>query len=371
MSRIAHRLLVILGGVLTLTSGLSLAAHAQSGTSSWSHRTKPQTPSSDVPRGTGGTRKPVVPLRQTVTAGGKQRRKPLGPATAPASGENAAYIAFDQGQYLTALKLAAAAAKKGDATAHTLVARIHAEGLGVPKNEKLAAQWYEQAAKLGDTEAMFAWGVMLAAGTGVKKDRARAADLFEKAAMKGHAYAHYNLGLLFLTGDGKPENPRRAALHLEYAASRGILEAQYDLATLYQKGHGVDADAFKAAYWIRQAAARGHPAAQYDYAIILLRGQGLNEDRPLAVDYLRNSAARGLPGAQNRLAHIYLEGKLVNRDELQAAKWRLLARTSGVKDDALDAVIAKLPAKVRRAAETEAQSYQERQALELPDSAPK
>ena len=345
-------------------------AEAQTGSSAWITRKQPETPKSDVPRAKETKRTPVETLRkgQMPAGRGTKSGQPgrLGPATAMPSGDDAAYIAFAMGQYLTALRLAAEAAKKGEATAHTLVGRIHADGLGVPQNPALAAQWYARGAELGDVEAAFSYGVLLAAGKGVKKDRAKAGAMFEAAAKKGHPYAHYNLALLFLSGDGKPENPRRAALHLEYAASKGVTEAQYDLATLYQKGHGVAPDAYKAAYWIRQAAEGGMAAAQYDYALMLLRGQGLNADQPKAVDYLKAAAGHGLPGAQNRLAHIYFAGVTVNRDPVEATKWRLLAQAGGGEDKGLDTKIAGLPVKVRQEAERAADAYREQMAVGTP-----
>jgi TPR repeat protein len=141
-------------------------------------------------------------------------------------GENAAYEAFDQGKYLTALALAQEAAGVGDPQAHALVGRIYAEGLGVGKDEITAARWYARAAELGDVPSMVTFGNMLAEGRGVGKDRAKAAELYEKAAMTGDPLANYNLGLLFLRGDGKPENPSRAAQHIGYAAEKGIAAAQ-------------------------------------------------------------------------------------------------------------------------------------------------
>ena len=94
---------------------------------------------------------------------------PTTPSEPQRPGENAAYDAFDQGQYLTALSLAEEAAKHGDPQAHTLIGRIYADGLGVPKDESAAARWYARAAELGDTPAMLLLGTMLAEGRGVKK----------------------------------------------------------------------------------------------------------------------------------------------------------------------------------------------------------
>ena len=46
------------------------------------------------------------------------------PSTVPATGDDAAYTAFDQGRYLTALKLAEEAAQRGEPQASTLIGRI-------------------------------------------------------------------------------------------------------------------------------------------------------------------------------------------------------------------------------------------------------
>jgi len=281
----------------------------------------------------------------------------------PATGEDAAYIAFEQGRYLTALDLAERAAKKGEPQAHTLIGRIYAEGLGVPKDEVVAAQWYAKGAELGDIEAAFSLGLLLAEGRGVKKDREAAARMFEIAAAKGHPYANYNLGLMFLDGDGKPENPVRGALHIRYAAEQGVVAAQYDLAVLYQTGHGVEPDAYQAALWMRKAAEQGLLEAEYDYALMLLRGFGLNSEMPKAVHYLRSAAEKGFPGAQNRLAHLLASDERGEPNLIEAAKWRILAKEGGIEDEALDKMVASLPPDARIAAEKAAYEWRERAAV--------
>lgn len=352
---------VLVPCVMALVCLVSIStAHAETGSSSWSKRVTPQAggrrptargPEDAAPRSlTGQT---LRPARGTST--------PLGSTLFEPSGKDAAYIAFEQGQYLTALKLASERAKNDDPQAHTLLGRLYARGLGVPRDELKAAQYYRRGAQLGDTEAMFAFGVILAAGTSIKKDPEGAAQMFEQAAKRGHPAAHYNLALLFLTGKGKPENPIRAAQHLEYAARKGLAEAQYDLATLYHKGHGVEPNAFKAAQWLRQAAESGMASAQFEYAVALLQGRGLNADKPKIIDYLTAAADAGVGGAQLRLAHIYATGiPGTSRNMEEAAKWHEIARTSGIADKQLDAIIQKFPAKIRRQAAAAASAYRDR-----------
>ncbi|MBL8564157.1 MAG: SEL1-like repeat protein [Hyphomicrobiaceae bacterium] len=301
--------------------------------------------------------------KKSGTPGVAPAARPGGKSTPP-SGEDDAYLAFDQGRYLTALKLAQALAEKGDAAAHMLVARIHAEGLGVPANPQLAAQWMKRASDLGDINATFSYGVLLAEGRGVEKNRKVAAEHFEKAARTGHPAANYNLGLLFLRGDGKPENPYRAAQHLTYAAEKGIPEAQYDLASLYQNGVGVQPNALEASKWLKLAAEQGMAAAQFEYAVMLLRGLGLTADEPKAASLLRSAADKNVAGAQNRLAHLYVEGIGVEKSATEAAKWRLIAKASGIETDkVLDELISKLPKAERSKAEAEAAQWREKRGL--------
>lgn len=358
----------LLAGALLLAISTACAgpAMAETGVSSWFQQLIPQRSRKTRPVAKPAAQPSVTLGRQAPVKNSRLKRVPLGKTLVVPSGEDAAYIAFDQGQYLTALRLAEAKAKQNDPQAHTLIARLYADGLGVPKDELKAAKWYRRGAELGDIEAMFAFGVMLISGSAIKRDAVGAGQMFERAARKGHAQAHYNLGLLFLSGKGKPENPYRAAQHLNFAARKGIVEAQYDLAALYQRGHGVKPDAFKAASWLRRAAEKGLAAAQYEYAVALLRGRGFNADRPKAIDYLTAAADKGVAGAQNRLAHVYALGITgLAKNPVEAAKWRLIARGNGIKDKALDAQIAKYPKRVLAAAEAAARRFGERSLVGL------
>lgn len=358
-------LIAFLAAASALVAG---GAHAE--TSSWVQRDGEAQPgkSADA-KPSGALSGPTVSThgkKTKTTSPPKPAARPaVGPhSTKPATGEDDPYLAFDQGRFLTALKLAEALAAKGDASAHTLVARIHGEGLGVPRNEPMAAQWMKRAAELGDINAVFSWGAMLAAGQGVEKDRKAAAEMFEKAARTGHPAANYNLGLLFLRGDGKPENPYRAAQHLTYAAEKGVVEAQYDLAGLYQSGAGVQPNALEASKWLRAAAEQGMPAAQFEYAVMLLKGLGLTADEPKAIQYLQAAADKDVAAAQNRLAHVYLEGVGVEKSAVEAAKWRMIAKAAGMPDDkVLDEVVAKLSKADRAKAETAAAEWRDKSLL--------
>jgi TPR repeat protein len=316
---------------------------------------------SPVPSSAAGTQvpfetqlKPSLPA-PAPTAGASEYAK------AQSTGDDAAYEAFDQGKYLTALDLTQKAAEKGDPQAHTLAGRIYAEGVGVPQNFSLAARWYARAAELGDVEGAFAYGLMLAKGQGVQKDLEAAARLFEAAAAHRHPLANYNLALLFLSGEGKPQNPYRAFGHMLFAAEAGVAAAQYDLGGLYATGTGVDPpNAFEAAKWIGKAAAAGHADAQVEYAVLLFRGHGVPPDQKHGAQLFRAAAEKGVVIAQIRLARCYANGAGVDKDLVQAAKWHLMAKAAGGEDESLDKLVAKLSKADRAKAEKAAEEWRER-----------
>src|SRR5690606_9290025 len=119
----------------------------------------------------------------------------------------------------------------------------------------------------------------------------------------------------------------------------------------------------QAARWMRRAAEQGLIEAEYDYALMLLRGFGLNADVPKAVDYLRSASEKGFAGAQNRLAHLLADDEHGGPDLVEAAKWRILARESGIEDSKLDELIAQLSPDNQLSAERAAEEWRERVAV--------
>ena len=359
----------------------SVHAQQQKGeTSGWQQRLSPA-PKPAPKAGTKVRSSKVDPAQAPKAALGHPAaaasRPSLGPTTSPtrsdaaasAPGSDAAYEAFDQGKYLTALALAAKQAEAGDAIAHTLVARIHAEGLGVPQDAKLAAQWYARGAELGDPEAALGLGTLYARGDGVAQDYGKAAELFEKAAAKGHAEAAYNLALLFLAGKGKAELPQRGFMLMTYAAEKGVTAAMYDLGTLYATGTGTTANVFEAAKWIGKAANEGYPEAEVEFAVILLKDHDVPADqreklRRRGFELLSSASRKGLIVAQNRLAHCYDQGIGTAKNPLEAAKWHLVAKAGGYEDAGLDKLVAGLSPADRRKATAAAAEWREQMLLE-------
>lgn len=271
--------------------------------------------------------------------------------TASASTSDPAYAAFDQGRYILAIKEAKKAAAKGESQAFTLLGRIYSEGLGVPRDLKEAARWYQQGAGKGDVDSQFSLALMLAQGRGLQRNDALAADLFQQAADKGHIEAQYNMALIYSEGLGRTQDHTQAAKYLKLAAQNGNIKAQYDLGTFYALGQGVQKNPQLAQQWTKKAADGGLPNAQVEYAIMLVKGVTLSETDKLrmkenpelrkpidieAAKYLKMAADKGNAVAQNRLARLYYFGFGVQKNIMEAAKWHFIARAQGISDGKLD-----------------------------------
>lgn len=153
------------------------------------------------------------------------------------------------------------AADGGIAPAMHSLGIFYMKGLGgLTANEATAVQWFRKAAEADDTEAMVMLATLHDEGRGVPKDPGTALRLHLAAAEAGHPIALTTIGLAMLQGTyGVRIDPPRAQLLLNDAAIQGSVDAMRILAKLYQQGFGaVPADPAKAAEWTQRAAACGN-----------------------------------------------------------------------------------------------------------------
>ncbi|MEN3931198.1 tetratricopeptide repeat protein [Microvirga sp. W0021] len=260
------------------------------------------------------------------------------PAVSHALKPDLAYGAYQRGFFLTAKKEAEERLKKQpkDAAAMTLLGEIYSQGLGVPANPKIAADWYDKAAQLNDPHAMSILGLMMYEGIGVPRDAARGKILLEKSAGKGNALAAYNLGLIMISSDS-PVEIAHAAMLFQKAAEADIPDAQHALGFLYLQGRGLEKNSEEAAKWFLRAADNGSIAGEVEYAILAYKGEGMPANAELAAKYFKRAAYKGNAIAQNRLARLYAVGRGVPQDKVEAASWHMLAASKGLADAWLDA----------------------------------
>ena len=128
-------------------------------------------------------------------------------------------LAFQSGDYKTALRLWRPLAEQGKALAQVNLGVMYTEGRGVPQDDAEAIKWYRLAAAQGDAFAQFNLGIMYANGRGVPQDDAEAVKWFRLAAEQGNASAQYNLGVMYGKGRGVPQDYVQAHMWFNLAAS--------------------------------------------------------------------------------------------------------------------------------------------------------
>jgi TPR repeat protein len=286
-------------------------------------------------------------------------KKPATPAQGAEKNPNVdlAYGAYQRGYYLTALAEATKRAKQNDPVAMTLLGELYAQGLGVGRDDKKAAEWYRLAASHGNRNAMFALAMFDFEGRAGPRNPDDGAKMLAQAANLGLPAAQYDLGLLYLQGQQFPQDFKRAAQLFRAAADAGNPEAQYALATMYKQGRGVPKDLGEAMKLMGRATLAGYLDAMVEYAIAEFNGQGVAKNEAAAAQLLLKAANRGSPIAQNRLARILMAGRGMPADPTQAIKWHIIAKAAGAGDPELDLFASKQKPEVRAAAEKEAKKW--------------
>lgn len=244
-----------------------------------------------------------------------------------------AFGAYQRGYYLTALELALPRARKGDPAAQTLVAEIHARGLGVPRDAEEAAKWYAEAAEQGVPAAQLQYALMLIDGRIVEQDRGKALALMRDAAQADEPLAQFNLAQM-LVEDGEEQ---AAVTWYERAAAAGLPDAQYAMAQIYETGFGGrEQNLAEARKWLERAASENYDTAQLDLGTWLIDGRGGEADPEKGFAWLKRAAESGNVAAQNRVAKLYRAGIGTEADHVLAAAWYLLARRAGLMDPLME-----------------------------------
>jgi TPR repeat protein/uncharacterized caspase-like protein len=221
------------------------------------------------------------------------------------------------------------AAERGEAWAQRDLAKMYADGRGVPYDEAESVKWYRQAAEQGDVESSFRVGYAHTKGKGVAQDNAAAAPWYRQAAEKGHGMARNNLGVLYRDGQGVVRDDAEAVKWLRQAAEQGVPLACVNLGGMYSQGRGVAKDPAEAVKWYRRAADLDFARGQFLLGRSYLTGFGVAKDEAEAVKWLRRAAEQGDSHAQLKLALCYQEGTGVAIDEAEAARWYREAADQG------------------------------------------
>ncbi|WP_424363544.1 peptidoglycan-binding protein [Methylocystis parvus] len=149
-------------------------------------------------------------------------------------------------------------AQQGDSAAQYELAVRFADGRGVARDAKTAAQWFEKAAAQGLAPAQYRLGSFYEKGVGVERDYSRAKKYYQSAADAGNARAMHNLAVLLAEGgDGGKPDYAAASEWFRKAAEYGVRDSQYNLAILYARGLGVTQSMTQSYLWFAAAADQG------------------------------------------------------------------------------------------------------------------
>ncbi len=194
-----------------------------------------------------------------------------------------------------------------------------ANGRGRPRDEKKAAQLYQQAAELGDPVGKMRFGAALVFGRGIAVNTEQGFSLIKSAAEGGDSGAMVLLADLHMRGLAGPKNRDRAVSLLEQAAAKGQLVALVRLGAIYQAGDIIKANPAKAAAYYKKAIASGRTDAMIAFGRALTEGklkrQGQSSD---GVALLKRAQELGDENAVIALSDCYIYGRGVRRNPIQA-----------------------------------------------------
>jgi len=130
-------------------------------------------------------------------------------------------IAFEAGDYVTALKEWKPFADQGVSSGQYNLAIMYDNGWGIGQDYTEAIRWYKLAADQGHTHAQYNLALMYEDRTGIPQDYAEACKWHRLAAEQGHGASQNNLAVGYEYGEGVIQNYVMAYMWYKLAASNG------------------------------------------------------------------------------------------------------------------------------------------------------
>lgn len=250
--------------------------------------------------------------------------------------------------YHRAIKLYRLAAVKGNAYAQYQLARMLSEGIGTPKDNVSAQDWYGKAyngfleieKQMADDKLYYRLGQMNMNGIGTEVDLENARMYFEMAYKLKNSNAAFGLGKLYLREDYDGYDPLKAVEYLEKAARMGNSYAQFFLGKLYLQGNIIGMDGELALKYLKAAAENENTGAMYYLGKELFTGESLPQNISQGFDWLVKAMHGGNQYAKYFLAKEYLSGESIPRYTDIAV--RLLEELSADKFEYAEYLLGKL-----------------------------
>lgn len=179
-----------------------------------------------------------------------------------------ALTAFKISRYEQAFAEFSYLADEGDATAYYYLGKMYAQGLGVPKDDTLAIEYYKKAESAYNIDAAYELAQILLSAAKTPEDPAFETGLryLKRAAFAGQADALYELGEMFAQGKNVEQNYQNSFGYYLMSALRGHAGAQFKLAVHYFMGWGAPQDFENSVKWMSRSARQGYVWAQQKLA---------------------------------------------------------------------------------------------------------
>jgi uncharacterized protein len=247
-----------------------------------------------------------------ATDGAAVERAPLQTFATPRAALQAGLEGFRSGDAATGIEALKYAAAGGELLAQWKLAKIYANGDGVPRDDIKAYDYFSQivsnyneddpnrrdlAIVSSAFDAIGAYNLNGIANSKVRPDPQRAFQTFQFAATNfGNADAQYNLARMHLDGAGVDKDSREAVRWLFLAADKGHLQAEALLGqTLFAGREGVRPQRARGLMWLTLAREAAIDSKKdkwiidlYDKAVATAK----DEDRQDALAYLADHLKR-------------------------------------------------------------------------------
>jgi len=211
-------------------------------------------------------------------------------------------------------------AQSGDARSQVLIGEAYEFGADVPRDQKIAAGWYQLAADQGDPEAQFYLGVMYEQGAGVHQNTAESLKWLFRSAESGYEKSHIMLSSLYLKDRGAAQEFAKRIKRYKQSAQKGNPVAQFILGWVYREGVGTPINPREALAWYQKAARQENAKAQAALGNIYLTGKLAPASPGDALLWYQKSAETERP-SQVKLYELYKGADGIKENEEEAKKW--------------------------------------------------
>ena len=189
--------------------------------------------------------------------------------------------------YEKAFELYQRSADLGYVAAGHEVAKAYRDGLGVRRDYEQAARWFETAADWGFVWGQLNMGKNYLRGLGVRQDDGAAVAWFQKAIEQDNGWGMIMLGQLYLDGRGVPQSVDQAIKLFQRASDVGLEYGDIELSKLYLEGQYVERDPQKAVELLKVALSKYESNnAKIELAKLMMKGEGTPLDQAGSVALL-------------------------------------------------------------------------------------